>query len=163
MGTYPISVSTSLSRPICKHYWRSDLALPLLEDNLASLSSLTYSLLIQNWRGRYASGDVTLASTWTPQYTTVCCRASCAHGTSASQRDPVTRRITERADSGRCIDNMHYRKTNQITCGIEGLSTWCLSSTTLRCLRFWLGTKRTVETRILATLCLRREKPEPAR
>jgi hypothetical protein len=42
-----------------------------LEDNLASLSSLTYSLLIQEWRNRYASGDATLASTWVPQYAIV--------------------------------------------------------------------------------------------
>jgi hypothetical protein len=42
-----------------------------LEDNLAGISSLAYSLLIQRWRIRYADGDTTLASTWMPQIQTV--------------------------------------------------------------------------------------------
>ena len=42
-----------------------------LEDNLASLSSLTYSLLLQRWRIRYADGDTALSSTWMPQNSTV--------------------------------------------------------------------------------------------
>jgi hypothetical protein len=42
-----------------------------LEDNLASISSLAYALLIQRWRIRYAGGDTTLASTWVPQNATV--------------------------------------------------------------------------------------------
>jgi hypothetical protein len=42
-----------------------------LEDNLASISSLAYSLLIQRWRIRHATGDATLASTWMPRNATV--------------------------------------------------------------------------------------------
>lgn len=42
-----------------------------LEDNLASIGALAYSLLFQAWRSRYASGDAALASTWVPQYATV--------------------------------------------------------------------------------------------
>lgn len=46
-------------------------SLKALEDSLAILSSLAYALLIQGWRNRYATGDATLASIWTPQYKTV--------------------------------------------------------------------------------------------
>jgi hypothetical protein len=42
-----------------------------LEDDLASISSLAYALLIQRWRIRYADGDTTLASTWMPNNATV--------------------------------------------------------------------------------------------
>lgn len=42
-----------------------------LEDNLASISSVAYSLLIQRWRIRYAANDTALASTWMPQNATV--------------------------------------------------------------------------------------------
>ena len=42
-----------------------------LEDNLATISSLAFSLLIQRWRIRYANNDTALASTWIPQTATV--------------------------------------------------------------------------------------------
>jgi len=41
-----------------------------LEDNLASVTSLIYSLFIQRFRDLYAAGDATSSSTWTPQYAT---------------------------------------------------------------------------------------------
>jgi len=39
-----------------------------LEDNLARAISLTWSLLIQRFRNRFAAGDTSLSSTWTPQH-----------------------------------------------------------------------------------------------
>jgi len=42
-----------------------------LEDNLASISSLAYALLVQRWRSRHLRGDPTLASTWSPRNATV--------------------------------------------------------------------------------------------
>lgn len=46
-------------------------SLRAFEESLGSIISLMYSLLIQTWRTRYASGDQTLASTWAPQNTTL--------------------------------------------------------------------------------------------
>ena len=42
-----------------------------LEDNLARISGLSYALLSQNWRTRYANGDTTLSSRWAPWNATV--------------------------------------------------------------------------------------------
>ena len=76
----PAPIGRGDGTPVTPNTWVENTMQPMLaeppsistlEDNLASITALSYALLSQDWRTRYANGDTTLSSRWAPQNATV--------------------------------------------------------------------------------------------